>query len=78
MAQQEDGCHANSVLLRHNAVVITDVFRFEAGKEVPVDEGICSPDTPPWIAKDVLATAARETDTDDDPSTFLWIKISHG
>ena len=78
MTQQEDGCHANSVLLRHNAVVITDVFRFEAGKEVDVDAAICSPDTPPWLVKDALATAAHETAGDSDPSTFLWIKITNG
>lgn len=78
MAQQQHGCHANSVLLRHNAVVITDVFRYQAGDVVPVDPTICAPETPPWLVRDALAAVVHETATDADPSTFIWLKISHG
>ncbi len=57
--------------------MITSVFRYSDGKDVPVDPRITSMETPPWEAADALRTMAAEVRDDSDVSTFLWIKIAN-
>ena len=53
------------------------MFRYHAGHEVPVDPCIASTETPPWEVEEALSRAVRETQSDDDVSTFLWIKFAN-
>ncbi|MEI2715507.1 MAG: magnesium and cobalt transport protein CorA [Candidatus Nanopelagicales bacterium] len=58
--------------------MITSVFRYRNGAEVPVDSRCVSVDTPPWELEGLLTSLVREVATEaPDPGSFVWLKLAN-